>query len=185
MRTSFRFPLQSSIARREVVWGGILLLLPGVGWILNMGHRIAMVHNMIGGRSAWPAWRGYGGLFKHGLVTLGGMIYYYLPGAVAWLIGSRTGSAALEVAGAGLIIVATLAIPGYMTHYCRNFDPREIYSPLRALSRALQGGWDYWRAWGITLAALAISFIGLLALGVGFLVTSVAPKRCWQEVGSR
>jgi hypothetical protein len=44
----------------------------------------------------------------------------------------------------------------------------------------MQGGAAYWRAWLITLAALTISFVGLLALGVGFLVTSVW---FWQAAG--
>lgn len=44
---------------------------------------------------------------------------------------------------------------------------------MRALSRALQGGRAYWKAWGIALSALAPSFLGLLGLGVGFLATSV------------
>ena len=44
---SFRFPLQNAPARQEVLWGSaLLLLLPGLGWLLNMGHRIEMVHRM-------------------------------------------------------------------------------------------------------------------------------------------
>jgi len=50
----------------------------------------------------------------------------------------------------------------------------------RALRRCIQGGRAYWQAWSITLAALAISFSGLLALGVGFLVTSIW---FWQVAG--
>jgi len=44
----------------------------------------------------------------------------------------------------------------------------------------MQGGAGYWRAWMKTFAALTISFVGLLALGVGFLVTSVW---FWQAAG--
>ena len=68
MRTSFRFPLQSAAARREVLIGGLLLLIPGIGWLLNMGHRIQMVHQMMHGQSAWPAWHGSGQLLKHGVI---------------------------------------------------------------------------------------------------------------------
>ena len=39
--TAFRFPLQHQLARRELLWGAFLLLvLPGIGWLLNMGHRM-------------------------------------------------------------------------------------------------------------------------------------------------
>ncbi|MDB4948453.1 MAG: hypothetical protein JWM27_1102 [Gemmatimonadetes bacterium] len=180
LRTSFAFPLQSAAARREVLIGGALLLLPGVGWLLNMGHRIAFVHNMLHGRPAWPAWRGYGALLRHGALTFGGMAFYYSPAAALGWAAARWHSPALAGAAVVLALLATVAIPGYMTHYCWRFDPAEIYDPFRALSRALEGGADYWRAWGIALAALAVSLVGLLGLGVGFLATSVW---FWQAAG--
>lgn len=178
--SAFRFPLQSAESRREVLIGAALLLVPGVGWLLNMGHRIAFVHNMLHGRPAWPAWRGWPRLLKHGAITFGGMLYYYTPAlALGWWargMGSAMGIAAALV----LALLATVAIPGYMTHYSRDFDAREIYDPFRALRRVFQGGAAYWHAWAIALAAMAISFLGLLALGVGFLVTSVW---FWQVAG--
>lgn len=180
LRTSFAFPLQTPQARREVLIGAALLLIPFVGWLLNMGHRIVMVHRMMHGLPAWPAWRDPWALLRHGLVTFAGMAGYYLPGAIVAGTGWRMDSVALMAAGGVLLVLATLAIPGYMTHYCRAYDPREIFNPVRALSRALQGGGDYWRAWGIALAALGLSFVGLLGLGVGFLVTSVW---FWQVAG--
>lgn len=180
LRTSFAFPLQTAEARREVLVGAALLLIPFAGWLLNMGHRVVMVHRMMHGQPAWPAWRAPGQLMRHGLVTFGGMVYYYLPGAALGYAGWRMGSVWMTAAGAVLLLLATLAIPGYMTHYCRAFDAAEIYDPVRALSRALEGGGAYWRAWGIALCALALSFVGLLGLGIGFLVTSVW---FWQVAG--
>jgi len=180
LRTSFAFPLQSRESRREVLIGAALLLIPLVGWLLNMGHRIMLVHRMLHGQPAWPAWRNWRQLLKHGLLTFGGMAYYYAPGLLLAAAGYRLGSTPLIALGAVLLVLATIAIPGYMTHYCRAFDPAEIYNPARALSRALQGGAAYWHAWGIALAALALSFAGLLAFGIGFLVTSVW---FWQVAG--
>ncbi|HET7228388.1 MAG TPA: DUF4013 domain-containing protein [Longimicrobium sp.] len=180
LRTSFAFPLQSRESRREVVIGAALLLIPVVGWLLNMGHRVMFVHRMLHGEPAWPAWRNWPQLLKHGLLTFGGMAYYYAPGLLLGAAGYRAGSMALIAAGLVLVVLATLAIPGYMTHYCREFDAAEIYNPFRALSRALQGGAAYWRAWAIALSALALSFAGLLAFGAGFLVTSVW---FWQVAG--
>ena len=180
LRTAFAFPLQTRESRREVLIGAALLLLPGVGWLLNMGHRIQMVHNMQAGGPPWPAWRGYGRLLKFGTVTFLGMVEYYAPAIVAGLLAARRGSTALLVVAALLGAGATVAIPGYMSHYCRRFDAREVFDPARALRRVREGGLAYWRAWGITLAALALSFVGLLGLGVGFLVSSVW---FWQVAG--
>jgi hypothetical protein len=180
LRTSFAFPLQNSQARREVLIGALLLLVPLIGWLLNMGHRIMLVHRMLRGEPAWPSWRDYPQLLRHGLVTFGGMLFYYSPGlmllALAWRVESRV----LFAGGGVLLALATLAIPGYMTHYCRAFDASEIYNPARALGRAIEGGGAYWRAWGIALCALLLSFAGLLAGGVGFLATSVW---FWQVAG--
>ncbi|HEV7586662.1 MAG TPA: DUF4013 domain-containing protein [Longimicrobium sp.] len=180
LRTSFAFPLQSARARREVLIGAALLLVPLVGWLLNMGHRVMMVHRMLHGEPAWPSWRGYGELLRHGAVTFAGMLFYYAPGLALLAVAWTAGVPALAAAGALLLVLATLAIPGYMTHYCREFDAAEIFNPARALGRALQGGAAYWHAWSIALAALLLSFAGLLAFGIGFLVTSVW---FWQVAG--
>ncbi len=179
-RSSFRFPLQSALARREVVIGGLWLLVPGIGWVLNMGHRIMMVHNMQHGRPAWPAWRDYPSLLRHGTITFLGMIEYHSPAVACWVIAWYADIWALWVVGALLWLVATIAVPGFMSHYCVAFDAREIFDPVRAMSRVLEGGKAYWRAWSIVVVALALSFLGLLALGVGFLFTSVW---FWQAAG--
>ena len=173
LTSAFRFPLQNAAARREVTIGALWLLVPVVGWILNMGHRIRMTHQMQHGQPAWPAWIDYPSLLKHGMVTLLGMIEYHLPAVLVELTAWHFGVPWLHGLAVGLWILATLAVPGYMSHYCFTLDPREVFDPLRAMRRVFEGGSAYWHAWGIALAALACSFLGILALGVGFLFTSV------------
>lgn len=180
LRSAFLFPLQSRESRREVLWGALLLCLPVVGWLLNMGHRIAMTRRMQQGLSAWPAWRDYPQLLRHGFLTFLGMVEYHAPAVVVGFLAWRQQEPVLWPLAAALWLVATAAVPGYMTHYCHSLDPREIFDPLRALRRVFEGGTEYWRAWGIALAGLACSFLGLLAFGVGFLVTSVW---FWQVAG--
>lgn len=179
-RNSFRFPLQTNLARKELVWGAVLVLVPVIGWLLNMGHRIEMVHNMHHGREAWPAWRNYPRLFKSGLVTFLGMLYYYAPGFLIAYLGRALRLPLLYFVAGVLIVAATIAIPGYMTHYCHTYDAREIFNPMRALRRVFEGGWAYWKAWAIALTALCLSFFGLAFLGIGFLLTSVW---FWQVAG--
>src|SRR5262245_13506982 len=132
-KSAFRFPIQSHESILEVLWGAALLvLLPGVGWLLNMGHRIQMVHQMQHGDPAWPAWHHYGRLLKLGFITWLGMIYYYAPGAFLIWIGMQNHWTRLILGGVVLATLATLAIPGYMSHYCVRFDPSEIYNPFKA-----------------------------------------------------
>jgi len=99
LRSAFAFPLQTRESRREVLIGAALLLLPGLGWLLNMGHRIQMVHNMQAGVVPWPSWRGYGRLLKYGTVTFLGMVEYYLPAIGFGFLAGWKDSTALLIAG--------------------------------------------------------------------------------------
>ena len=178
--SSFRFPLQSPLARREVVIGGLWLFVPVIGWLLNMGHRIMMTHRMQHGLPAWPAWHDYPALLRHGVITFLGMVEYHVPSLIVEVFAIRFESPWLHALAAVLWILATVAVPGYMSHYCYTLDPKEVFDPFRALRRVMQGGTAYWRAWAIALAALVCSFAGLLLFGIGFLFTSVW---FWQVAG--
>jgi hypothetical protein len=46
LRNAWRFPLQSEASKRDLVKGALWLCVPVVGWLMNMGHRIRIVHNM-------------------------------------------------------------------------------------------------------------------------------------------
>lgn len=177
---SFRFPVQSKAAKKEVIIGGLWLLVPIVGWLLNMGHRIMMVHNMQHGRSAWPSWKNYPELLRHGVLTFLGMVEYHLPSVIIEYFAWKTDSMILHVLAGVFWFIATVAVPGYMSHYCLELDPREIFDPMRAMRRVIEGGMDYWKAWAIILPTMILSFSGLLLLGVGFLFTSVW---FWQSAG--
>lgn len=189
LRTSFLFPLQSKEGRREILWGALLLVaLPGVGWLLNMGHRIAYVRRMQRGLAPFPAfsdpnrtWQAvYRELLRDGLVTFFGMVFYHAPAAVLLGLGALLGQRPLTVVGAVLWVSATALVPGYMTHYCKERDLRAIFRPRLALRRVREGGLAYWHAWSIALAALLLSFAGLAGFGLFFFVTSVW---FWQVAG--
>ncbi len=145
-----------------------------------MGHRVQMVHNMQMGVSPWPAWRQYSRLLKYGTVTFLGMLQYQLPAILAGALAWQNGSTVLGILAVGLSALAIVAVPGFMSHYCLRFDAGEVFNPVKALRRVAQGGRAYWHAWLIALAALGVSFLGLLGFGVGFLVTSVW---FWQVAG--
>ena len=172
-RSAFYFPVQSKLARKETLIGGLLLMIPLVGWLLNMGHRIAIVNKMQHGLTPWPSWNMWGELLRHGGITALGMIYYFIP-AILFLALAYFQNITWALSMSGLFaVLAVLAIPGYMTHYCKNYDISEIFNPFKALRRSFEGGSQYWLAWSIALTALAISVTGILLLGIGFLFTSV------------
>src|SRR3954454_13920326 len=100
-----------------------------MGWLLNMGHRVMMVHRMLHGEPAWPSWRSYGELLRHGLVTFAGMLFYYVPG-LALLAAARPVDVSQHVGVGSLLLVHnTLGIPEYKAHYCRDIDAAEIFNP--------------------------------------------------------
>lgn len=172
-QNAWQFPLQTPESRRDVFIGGLWLLVPGIGWLLNMGHRVRMVHYMQHGLNPWPAWQNPLELLRHGALTFLGMVFYGSPGVALIGLGVRHESYQILGVGLTLWLVAVVAIPGYMSHYCFAYDWREIFNPLRALSRVREGGFAYWKAWSIALCAMAFSFVGLLGFGVGFLFSSV------------
>lgn len=180
LRASLGFPLQSALARREVLIGAAVLLLPVVGWLLNMGHRIQMVQQMQRGEPAWPAWHSWRTLLRHGALTFVGMVYYHAPASVCFAVAAWLDAPWLYGIGAVLWLVATALVPGYMTHYCRTQDARAMFDVRLSLQRVREGGAAYWRAWSIALVALALSFVGLAGAGVFFLATSVW---FWQVAG--
>jgi hypothetical protein len=180
LKNSFLFPLQNPSSRKEIIIGGFLLLIPFVGWLLNMGHRVVMVHKMQHGINPWPNWSNWSELLKHGFITWLGMAYYYSPSAILFLLGYSLNSDWLYVISFVCCILATIAIPGYMTHYCLNYDCQEIFNPYKALQRTITGGKGYWKAWSIALIALFLSLFGFLIFGIGFLFTSVW---FWQVAG--
>jgi hypothetical protein len=167
------FPFYCKASQRDVLIGGLWLLVPVMGWLLNMGHRIVVTHRLLHGQEAWPAWENYPQLMRHGVLTFAGMVLYHLPAMVVEILAWQLGSGVLHGLAALLWILATMAVPGYMTHYSYTLDAREIFNPFRAMRRVLQAGPLYWKAWGIALVAMVLSFLGLLAFGVGFLWTSV------------
>ena len=175
---SLRFPLQSADSRRDIFIGGLWLLVPVVGWLLNMGHRVRVVHRMHRGEPPWPAWGEPRELLRHGALTFLGMMFYGWPGVALMMLGAWLHRPWVLAVGFALWLLAVIAIPGYMSHYCRAYEPREIFDPFRALGRVRQGGLAYWKAWSIVAPIMLLSFVGLLAFGVGFLFTSVWFWQC-------
>ncbi|MCA9276246.1 MAG: DUF4013 domain-containing protein [Phycisphaerales bacterium] len=171
---AFRFPLQSRASRRDLLIGGLVLLIPFVGWLLNMGHRIVVAHRMLhDDPNPWPAWGHPLELLKHGLITFAGMVLYHIPAAIVIIFAQQLNSVLLYALAALLWMLGTCVVPGYMTAYCVSYDPREVFNITRSIRRVLNARSTYWKAWAITFCAMLTSFAGLLGLGLLFFWTSV------------
>jgi len=187
-RECFWFPVSTAQARRDVFTGGTLLFTLIFGWIWNMGHRLEVVYRLY--HDDPPYFRGFapwGRTFRLGLRAFVAIALYQAPGLLLmflallfsvhgddWLIYGLGGG------GFALFAVAVYALPGGMTYNAAYGDMSYLYRPDKALRQALAGGVAYLKAWAISLAAIALSFLGLLAFGVGFFYTSVW---AWSVVG--
>jgi hypothetical protein len=183
-RECFRFPVSTPEARRDLLIGGIWLFALPIGWILNLGHRLDVVRRLHAGEiPVFGGFSPYGRTFFRGLKPLLAILLYLFPGtAVAWIAYSLPGTARIVLAALAtmLIVIGVFALPGGMTLNAVSDDVSYLYRPDRSLRRAIDGGQKYLHAWRIGLSAVALSFLGLFAVGVGFLFASVW---AWQVVG--
>jgi hypothetical protein len=178
---SFGFPVATPEGRRDLLVGGtVLMLMLPIGWVLNMGHRLDVVYRIY--HDDPPYYRGFRPwmtTFLRGLKALMAILIYLSP-ALLCVLGVEQGVGWLAVPGGLFFVVAIYILPGGMTYNAAFNDIRYLYRPDHALRRALEGGRAYLWAWGIALLAISLSFLGLLAVGIGFFYTSVW---AWMVVG--
>lgn len=180
-KACFRFPLENAEARHDVFVGACWLLLPLFGWILNLGHRLDVVYRLYHDEPPW--FRGFspwGKTFRRGLRAFTAITTYLSPAAAFALVATVTWSWVWWVPSGVLFVWAIFSLPGGMTYNAAFGDITYLYRPDLAFRRAIEGGWLYLEAWAIAITAILLSLLGLLALGVGFLVTSVW---AWMVVG--
>jgi len=182
---SFRFPVATPDARRDLLVGGTMLLLTFPGWILNMGHRLEVVHHVWDGER--PYFRGFapwGFTFRRGLLAFTAIAIYLAPssivGGLALLSWPGVFAQSAMWLSVLLFMLGIFALPGGMTTNAVEGDMTYLVRPDRALRVALAGGREYLKAWLVAACAIVLSFAGLLAGGIGFLYSSVW---AWTVVG--
>jgi hypothetical protein len=181
----FRFPIATPDARRDLVLGGTLLLLTFPGWILNMGHRLEVVNHVWDGEQ--PYFRGFapwGPTFRRGLLAFTAIAIYLAPSCIvsglALLTWPGVFAQCATWLSVSLFLLGIFALPGGMTTNAVERDMTYLVRPDLALRVALAGGREYVKAWLVAACAIALSFLGLLAGGIGFLYSSVW---AWTVVG--
>lgn len=189
-RESFLFPIESPEGRKDVIIGGLIVIffLP-IGWILNLGARLDVVHRLFSGEH--PYFRGmspWRHTFIRGCVSAATIFCYLLPANVCFGLAlllvyseqSLVYGGLLGLCGLILFVLGVFTLPGCMTVYACEEDPSVLRQPIRAFKRAWEHRRLYFKAWLIALASILISFIGLLFFVVGFFFTSVW---AWEVVG--
>ncbi len=177
---SFKFPVATAEARRDLFMGGIRLFTLVFGWIVNLGHRLEVVRRLaLHDPPFFRGFRPFGRLFSRGCAAALAILAYLAPAAAAAACAPEPVSLPSLIASA-LFFLAIFALPAGMTLYAARGDASLLVRPDRALARAVRGGRAYFSAWGIGGLAVALSFLGSAALGVGFFFTSVW---AWQVVG--
>lgn len=190
LRDSFLFPLDSAEGRKDVLIGGlVLMLLLPIGWILNLGARLDIVQRLYSGEKPYfTGMQPWSRTLKRGCISALAIFCYLLPANLCFALASGLFSqwgwgllsAIVLVFGIGLFVLAVFTLPGCMTVFACEEDPAILLNPIRAFGRAWQHRALYFKAWGIALAAISLSFFGLLFLIVGFFFTSVW---AWEVVG--
>lgn len=181
----FAFPLRTRAARRDLAVGALLLLTTLPGWICNLGHRLEVVYRLV--HDDEPYFRGFQPLaltFTRGLAAWFAITLYLTPAVLcatlSWCLWSEWARVPFALAALLSFALAIFSLPGGMTYNAAFRDVSYLYRPDKAFRRALEGGQLYLKAWCIGGSAVLLSSLGLLAAGVGFLVTSVW---AWMVVG--
>lgn len=188
-RKSFLFPLETKEARRDLVVGGLAVLLTLIfGWILNLGYRLVVINRVY--RDEKPYFRGFAPwkeTFWRGFVAFLAISLYLSPAAVSGLTAIlirnyQPSSMQWIFVGTSIVLLlfAVFTLPSGMTVYAAEGTTMLLRSPKQAFLRAWKKRNIYTKAWIISFAAILLSFVGLLFVGVGFFFTSVW---AWEVVG--
>ncbi len=90
-RECFSFPIATPGGRRDILIGGLLLFTLIFGWILNLGHRLEVVHRLARGET--PYLRGFSPwrlTFWLGMRAFAAIATYLLPAVLLALLGTFT-----------------------------------------------------------------------------------------------
>lgn len=189
IRDAFRFPIETQEARKDVLIGGCLIMtLLIFGWILNLGNRLNVVSRFSAGdRPYFRAFRPWGYTFRRGLISFATISSYLAPSVVFGLsafwfrqTGADVGHYSFAALSAFAFCLGVFTLPGCMTVYAVEGDPKVLRQPVKAFRRAWTHRGAYLFAWWIALLSILLSFLGLLAVGIGFFFTSVW---AWDVVG--
>lgn len=150
----------------KVLVGGLLLLVPILGWLLVSGYIVRVVRNAAHLSEQLPEWNDWGELLRDGLILFVGGLIYGVPGALLSRMGDFGGFFS-SIWG----IVVAVVLPAAIIRYSLKkdlgafFDFKEIFAFIREnLS-------DYIVVILASLLAYVLASFGVILLVIGVVFT--------------
>ena len=162
---SFTYMFRQPGAGPKILIGGLLFLLPVIGWLWIGGYMIRTVRVVMMGSEELPDWTDWGDLAMLGLSAWLGALIYGIPGAVLSSLGGLG-----AVASSLWAIVVAVVLPAAIMRFAAKgdlgafFDINEIFG---FISRNL-GNYLIIVLLGILVLVAASFGVVLLVIGVFF-----------------
>ncbi len=163
---SFTYMLKQPGAVSKILIGGLLFLVPVIGWLWIGGYVVRTVRSVMTGSEELPDWVGWGDLTTLGLFVWLGSLIYGIPGAVL----GRLGAPGAVLSGLWGIAVAVVLPAALMRFAAKNdfgafFDFNEIFG---FINRNLS---NYLIVVLLGILAWVVASFGVILLIIGVLFT--------------
>jgi hypothetical protein len=164
---SFTYMFKQPDVWKKILIGGLLLLVPVIGWLWVGGYTLRTLRSVMTGSENLPEWTRWGDLATQGIyVWLGGLIYG-LPGAVL----GRLGTPGSILSGLWSIVVIVVLPAALMRFAAKGdfgafFDFNDIFT---FINRNLS---NYLIVVLLSILAYIIASFGVVLLVIGVLFTS-------------
>ena len=108
-KESFWFPIATREAQRDLIVGGTSLIIPPLGWVLNMGHRLDVVYRIYHDEPPYyQGFKPYGSTFLRGLKAAVAILVYLSPSLICGSLAYSNQLIALWVIAALLFITKSI-----------------------------------------------------------------------------
>ncbi len=163
---SFSFMLGQENWIKKVAIGGLLLLVPIVGWLFVVGYGVRLVRGVAGGSERLPEWTGWGDLLTQGLFVFVASLIYWIPGAILARMGDP-GTVLSTLWG----VVVAVVFPAAIIRFAVKSDLGAFFDFNEIVGFIRENVSDYIVVLLLILTASTLAGLGLLALGVGVFLT--------------
>lgn len=151
---------------KKTAIGGLLLLVPIVGWLFVAGYGVKLVRSVAGGSEELPGWEGWGDLLTQGLFVFVAGLIYWIPGAILARMGDP-GTVLSTLWG----IVVAVVFPAAIMRFAVKSDLGAFFDFNEIVGFVRENLSDYIVVVLLILVANTLAGLGLLALGVGVFLT--------------